>query len=239
MSGLSIAKTLELHLLSSMITREEVAASCERAAELHLASVCVWPVHVATASTALAGSDTRTCAAIGYPWGHEHVETRLVSIERALVDGAAELAVALDHSALLAGDVDRARSELDRLLSSTWWTSLVSSRGRGELSICIETMLLDVDALRPLLAAMHDSPAGFLRTGSGHHARTVTEDHVRHLRELLPADIGITAVGGVATLGDALGMAAAGAVRVGTASAVAVLEQERRAAAARRSGQVR
>jgi deoxyribose-phosphate aldolase len=57
----------------------------------------------------------------------------------------------------------------------------------------------------------------------------VTEQHVRGLREHLPPDIAIVAVGGVATLEDAESLVAAGAVRVGSGSAVTIIGQERHA----------
>jgi dihydroorotate dehydrogenase len=58
---------------------------------------------------------------------------------------------------------------------------------------------------------------------------------VRSLREHLPADIAIIAVGGIATLEDATDLVTAGAVRVGSGSAVAIIDQERHAREVRHS----
>lgn len=227
MSGISLAKTLELHLLQPLVTREQVRAGCERAAAAHLAAVCVWPAHVDLARTQLAGSDTRVRAAIGFPYGQDAAATKLAACDRALTDGAHELALMLDHSALGAGgDPAAARAELDRMLEHAWWSGLNAARGRAELTIVLETMLLEIDQLTPVLERLRESPAGFLQTGSGHQPRAVTEQHVRSLRDHLPADIAIVAVGGVATLDDARGLVAAGAVRIGSGSAVAIIEEE-------------
>lgn len=230
MSGISLAKSLELHLLQPLVTRAEVRAGCERAGAAHLASVCVWPAHVALAAEVLDGSDTRVRAAVGFPYGQETAPIKLAACDRALADGASELAVMLDHSALGAGgDAAAASEELDRILGHAWWSALNAARGRAELTLVLETMLLDLEQLAPLLERLHDSPAGFLQTGSGHQPRAVTEQHVRLLRERLPADIAIVAVGGVATLEDANDLVAAGAVRVGSGSAAAIIDQERHA----------
>jgi deoxyribose-phosphate aldolase len=231
MSGISIAKSLELHLLQPLVTREEVVAACERAGAAHLAAVCTWPVHVPLAAQVLAGSDTRIRAAIGFPYGQDHVDVRIAACDRAIRDGAHELAVMLDHSLVEdeAAGPEALAAEVDRLLGHAWWSSLNSARGRGELSVVLETTMLELAQLRPVLERLHDSPAGFLQTGSGHQARAVTERHVRELRELLPHDIAIVAVGGVATFGDAEAMLAAGAVRVGSGAAVAIVDQERHA----------
>lgn len=230
MSGISIAKSLELHLLQPLVTRQEVRAACARAAEAHLASVCVWPAHVALAAGELAGSDTRVRAAIGFPYGQEAAATKLVACDQALADGAHELAVMLDHSAFgIDGDPSAALAELDRILGHAWWSSLNAARGRAELTIVYETTMLDLDELGPVLARLGESPAGFLQTGSGHQPRAVTEQHVRSLRERLPADIAIVAVGGIATLEDASALVSAGAVRVGSGSALSIIQQERHA----------
>lgn len=230
MSGISIAKSLELHLLQSLVTRDEVRAGCLRAREAHLATVCVWPAHVALAAAALTGSDTRVRAAIGFPFGQDAAETKLAACDRALGDGASELAIMLDHSALGAGgDPVVARAELERVLGHAWWSALNSARGRAELTIVLETTMLDLEHVQPVLERLHDSPAGFLQTGSGHQPRAVTEQHVRELREHLPSDIAIVAVGGIATLEDAEALVAAGAVRVGSGSAVTIIAQERHA----------
>lgn len=226
MSGISVAKSLELHLLQPLVTREEVQAACRRAADAHLASVCVWPVHVRLAAEVLAGSDTRIRAAIGFPYGQDHVDVRVAACDRAIDDGAHELAVMLDQS--LVGP--RALvGELDRLLGHAWWSSLSSARGRGELTIVLETTMMNPETLTPALERLRESPAGFLQTGSGHQPRAVTEQHVRELRELLPHDIAIIAVGGIATYADAETMLAAGAVRVGSGTAVGIVDQERHA----------
>ena len=235
MSGISIAKSLELHLVRPLITREEVLAGCAQAAESHLAAVCVWPTHVAAAASALAGSDTRIRAAIGFPYGQDAPSTKLVACQRALADGAHEVAVMLDHS-VLGSPVDAATSameELERLLEHAAWSSLTASRGRAELTIVLEAMLLAPDVMAPLLSRMHDSPAGFIQTGTGHQPRAVTEQDIRALRELAPADIAIVAVGGVATLEDAESLIVAGAIRVGSGSATLILDQERRSRGAR------
>jgi deoxyribose-phosphate aldolase len=103
----------------------------------------------------------------------------------------------------------------------------VTTRGRGNLTLVAETTMYDCAELAPLFRRLHDSGVDFLQTSSGHQTRAVTEQHVRELRELLPVDIAVKAVGGVHNLDDAVGLLASGAVRVGSGSAVAIAQQER------------
>lgn len=235
MAGLSIAKSLELSLVAPTVTHDDVRSGCALATEAHLAAVTVFPVHVRLAAELLAGTDTRVVAAIGFPYGQDVVATKLRAIEVARSDGADELAVMLDHSALASADAEAARVELERVLSSAFWSSLVTTRGQGHLTIVVETMLLDLDMLAPLWPALHESAASFLQTSAGFQGRAITGDHIRRVRELLPADIQVKAVGGIATLEDAVGLINAGAVRIGSGSAIAIAGQEVRA---RATGQV-
>ncbi len=227
MTGLSIAKSLELHLVHPGLTRDDIRHACEAAHAAHLAHVTVLPVHVDTAVRELAGSDTRVCAAIGYPWGHETLVTRLGAIDQSRDAGAHGVAIALDHSALLEGDSVRAHTELAVILERAAWASLVTTRGQGTLTIVAETQLVDPQVMRPLFAQLHESPVAFVQTASGVGAEAVTEDHVRMMRSLVPSDVGVVAVGLVGTLEDARGLLNAGAVRIGSRSALAIAARER------------
>lgn len=228
MSGLSIAKSLELTLLRATITDHDVRSGCELAGEHHLAAVCVYPVHVELAAQVLAGSDTRVCAAIGFPFGQESAAARLVSIDQAQRDGADDVAIMLNHFALAAGDVDRVCAEVDRICASNVWSSLTNARALGDLTLVVESTLYDCASLDVLWQRLHETPVGFLQTSSGYQPRAVTEDHVRAMRELLPEGVAIKAVGGVATLAEAMELLAAGAVRVGSGSAIAIAQEELR-----------
>lgn len=223
----SIAKSLELQLLRTGITHEEVGAGCARAAAAHLAAVCVHPVHVGRARAALRASDTRVCAAIGFPGGQDVVETRRDAATRAAREGAHELAIMLDHSVLRAGDAVAIVEELAVLLGAVSRQALESGRASGHVTIVVETMLIDLVTLAPLFEQLHESPAGFVQTSTGAQPRQLTEEHVRRLRQALPSDIGIKAVGGISDHGHAVDLIAAGAARVGTGSAIAIVEQER------------
>ena len=234
MSGISLAKSLELNLAQPFVTADEVTLASQRAADNHLACVIVWPAHVALVARALEGSDTRVRAAIGFPHGYDVVDVKIAACDRAIADGAHEVAIMLDHTSLgHGGDSAPARAELDRLLGHAWWRSIASARGRAEATIVLETMSVDPYVLSSVLPHLASTVAGFVQTGSGTSGIGVTDEHVRHLRELLPDDIAIIAAGGAGDIDDAHALINAGAVRLASTSALTILEQERHA---RRSG---
>ena len=226
MTGLSIAKSLELHLLQPLATRDDVAAGCERARELHLAAVVVAPSHVRVAVETCRDSDVRVCAAIGFPSGHDVIETKLRAVEIAASHGADEISVVLDQSLLAGGDISAARRELAALLASSYWSSLTSTRGTGLLTMVVESQLIDLRQLEPLLADLADSPAQFVQSATGSQPRLETDDHIRALRAVTPPDIGIKAVGGIVSCADANSLINAGATRVGSSAATAIAAEE-------------
>jgi deoxyribose-phosphate aldolase len=228
MSGVSIAKTLELLLVEPTVTGTDVDAACRRARELHLASVCVAPVHVARATSELADGDTQVTAAISFPAGHDRVEVKQLAIDLARRDGARRISVALDHSSLATGDVTAAQAELRALLAHEHRAVLGGVVADPYLTVVLETMQYDLESLAPLFDAFHESSIGFVQTSTGWFNHAVTDEHIRHLRRSIPADVGIKAVGGVASLEDAEGLVNAGAVRIVTGSAIAIALDEKR-----------
>jgi deoxyribose-phosphate aldolase len=89
-------------------------------------------------------------------------------------------------------------------------------------------MQYDLELLAPLFDDFHESSVGFVQTSTGWFDHAVTDEHIRHLRGAIPADVGIKAVGGVASLEDADGLVNAGAVRIVTGSAIAIALDEKR-----------
>ena len=100
------------------------------------------------------------------------------------------------------------------------------ARGQVLVKAIIEAPLLDEARVRMACKIIADAGADFAITRSVLGTPVVLED-VELLRESLPDHIGVTASGGVRTVLDVQAMIAAGAARVGTASAVDVLEQIR------------
>jgi deoxyribose-phosphate aldolase len=228
MTGLSIAKSLELLLVEPTVTGDDVDAACVHARDLHLAAVCVAPVNVQRAVSALAGTATQVCCVISFPAGHDRVETKLFAVDLARQDGAHRITIALDHAALAAGDVGRVRAEVRAILAHERRAELGAGGGDPYLTVAFETMQHDLERLQLLLDEMHDTGIGFVQVSTGWSGHAITDEHVRRLRDALPDDVGIKAVGGVSTLEDAVGLVNAGAVRVVTGSAIAIALEERR-----------
>jgi deoxyribose-phosphate aldolase len=91
------------------------------------------------------------------------------------------------------------------------------------LKVIVECGHLE-DKLKKLACKIvEDAGADFIETSTGWSAAPATLYDVELLRDMLPESIGVKAAGGIDSAEDAEAMIAAGAGRIGTANAVAIL----------------
>lgn len=220
-----LSKTLDHTVLAPETTREDIERACERARVVHVAAVCARPRYTRVVAERLRGSDVRTCAVIDAP-GARGARHQIALAERAVCDGADELDVPINLAALRAGAFGVARDELVQLVRAVRTRAANDARGQVLVKAIIEAPLLDEALVRMACKIVADAGADFAMTCSGLGTPVAVED-VELMRESLPDHIGVTASGGVRTVSDVQAMISAGAARVGTASAVDVLEQIR------------
>lgn len=228
MSGVSIAKSLDLQLLNPVITTEDVLALCNRAANMHLASVCVWPAHVSYAAKELAGTDTRVRAAIGFPYGTDTTKVKMLAADDALKNGANDLLIALNQADLTTLSTSKTSlNEVIAVISHSSWVNLRVGKNSGSLSIALDIASIDLDTTKPLFELLEDSSIEFLQTSSGFNRYAVQDHHIRKLRELLPNEVSIIAAGGVSDIRHAKDLINAGAVRISSSSALTIISSEK------------
>lgn len=219
-----LSKTLDHTVLAPDTDVAEIEAACDMAVQYHFAALCALPEFVPLIADRLRGTDVKTCAAIGYPDGTGGI-ANLRAAEQAVTDGANELDVVMNVPAMLAGQFTLVRDELVRIVRAV--RSRAANNGRGDVivKVIIEAPLLDDKLVRLACKIVDDAGADFAITSTGYDGRLATTHDVEVMRDALPERVGVQAAGGVAALEDVQAMISAGAARVGTDSAVAVLEE--------------
>ena len=216
-----LAKTIDSTLLDPRAGAEEVEDVCLRARELHLASLCVLPKHVAAAAGHLRGSDVKVCAVVGYPEGAAAAKTKIAEAERCLDEGAGELEFALNIRAMLACDFTLARDELTAFARTVRMRTANGGRGSVVLKAIIGTGQLDDKRKKLACKIIELAEVDFAQTSA--NGAPVTVHDVELLRDYLPESVGVKASGGVETLEDVLALINAGAGRIGSPSAPEIL----------------
>jgi deoxyribose-phosphate aldolase len=217
-----LAKTLDHTLLDPDATAEQLERVCAEARQHHLAAVCVLPRFVHAAAEHLHGCDVKVCAVIGVPHGDEPSKTKIALAERCAADGAGEVEIVLNVGAMLAADVLGVRDELAALVHAVRMKSVNSGKGHVLVKVALETAHLDDKRIRLACRLVAAAGADFAATSTGYDGAAPVAD-VELLRESLPDGVAVKASGGIDTLADVEAMVDAGAARVGTTRAAAIM----------------
>jgi deoxyribose-phosphate aldolase len=218
-----LSKTID-QTLPEDATPEFVEDVCRRARQLHVVSVCVLPAHVRAAADELRGSDVKLCALVGFPSGRAEPSVKIAEGRQAITDGAVELEFVINVRALRGGDARLVRDELVSFVRTMRMRSTNGGRGAGLLKAVVGTAHLD-DKLKKLAAKIVElAEADFAQTATGYGTAAATVHDVELLRDCLPETVGVKASGGIETLDDVLAMTNAGAGRIGSSSAIQILE---------------
>jgi deoxyribose-phosphate aldolase len=217
-----LAKTIDQTLLDARASRREIEETCLRVRELHLASVCVLPLHVAAAAELLRNSDVKVCAVVGYPEGAEAPKAKIAEAERCLDEGAGELEFALNVAAMLANDFALVRDELTAFAGTIRMRTANGGRGAVVLKAIIGTSRLDEKRKKLACRIVERAEVDFVQTSANGAPATIHD--VELLRDCLSESVGVKASGGLETLDDVLAMVNAGAGRIGSPLAMTIMD---------------
>ena len=213
---MDIASYIDHTGLSPTLHKEAVRIMCDEALEHGFASVCIPPYFVKNAMKYLDGRRMKISTVVGFPLGFAATFAKMDEIKKVVDDGASEIDAVINLSALTEHDYVYLKNEIDSL------TQITHLHGK-QIKIILETALLNGDQLERLCALCTQSGVDFVKTSTG-YAGGATPDVVRQMRSLLPPEIKIKASGGIKTRQQALALIDAGADRLGTSSAFAILE---------------
>ena len=216
---MKLAALLDHTLLRPDCTEAQVVQLCQEARIHGFASACVPPCYVPLAARELSGAGVAVCTVIGFPLGYNSPRVKFREAEIALAEGATELDVVLNISALKSGQYDAVRAEIEDL------TDLAEVRD-ALLKVIIETALLTEEELETAARLCAEAGAHFVKTSTGFASRGASVADVELLRRVLPPHVRIKASGGIRTRSQALALLAAGADRLGTSNSLAILQED-------------
>jgi deoxyribose-phosphate aldolase len=218
------AKMLDYTLLRPQATRNDVIRYCEEAKRHHFASVCVFPFWAPLVARQLHGSDVKTCTVIGYPFGASGRTVKLFEARYAITNGASELDIVMNISALKSGEMGIVEREIGEILGSTQMQGLTADAKRTLTKVIIETAYL-TDREKILASEIiRDAGADFIQTSTGTAPTGATVEDIRLIRNTVGSGVGVKAAGGIRDVEQALAMLNAGANRIGASNAVGIAD---------------
>ena len=211
-----LASAIDHTLLKPDATAQHIDVLCAEAVEHSFASVCILPWHVRRAAAATAGSSVAVCTVVGFPLGGTYAEIKVAEAMRSMDDGAQEIDMVTNVTALKSGDVDAVLHDVRSVVTA------VHAR-RGIVKVIIETCLLTDEEKRRMCSIVTQAGADFIKTSTGFSTGGATVADVMLLRDHVGPGVRVKASGGIREVGTAMSMLAAGASRLGTSSGVAII----------------
>lgn len=203
--------------LRPQATREDIILLCKQAAHYQMAAVCVQPYRAALAHEILDKTSVNVCTVIGFPLGAGGMETKVYQAQESLRHGANELDMVINLGALKDQDDKTVKSEIEQILCLKQDYSFI-------LKVIVETALLSQQELVDMTCLLNDIGADYIKTSTGYSSRGVSLEDIKCIAEHRAPHLKVKASGGIRSLDFALDLIEAGADRLGSSSAVAILE---------------
>lgn len=218
---MNIAQYIDHTILKPTTTIGEIEQLCSDALQYNFKAVCVPPFYVKAARQLLHGAPVKVATVIGFPFGYEGTESKLVAIRQALSDGADELDIVHNLAALKNEDWDYLAKEIALCLQPIRLADKV-------IKVIIESGILTETEIVKSCALYAKHKVDFVKTSTGYAEKGASIEAVKLMRSHLPETIEIKASGGIRTLEALQEYVAAGATRIGTSSGVQISKEAKK-----------
>lgn len=213
-----LAKMIDHTLIKPTSTRDHVIELCEEAKRYNFGCVCVNPVYVSLAVQLLRGTDVKVSSTVGFPYGSTLPEVKAFEAKRSFENEAQEIDMVMNIGALKSKKYETVRKDIKAVVN------LKRSFSDIVVKVIIETGYLTDEEKVMACKIVKEAEADFVKTSTGIVGGATVED-VRLMREAVGEKMGVKAAGGIRTLKQASAMIEAGANRIGTSTAVAIIKE--------------
>lgn len=221
MDAKGIATAIDQTLLKPTVGFNEAAEWMEANRDFGFATLCVAPFLVPLAAQRLAGTCTEVCSVAGFPLGYALTETKAEEAIHLVELGCAEVDMVVNIGALLGGEDDLVRDDIEAVVNAV----AAKSGGSAIVKVILETGYLEeADVDRGSRLAV-EAGAHFVKTSTGFGPRGASVRDCEIMRAAVGPAIGVKAAGGIRDLDAALAMLEAGANRLGTSAGAEIVAE--------------
>lgn len=214
---MKLSQYIDHTILKPTTLISDIEKLCAEAKQYGFAAVCVPPNFVKKAKEFTAGSAVKVATVIGFPFGYSAVEAKIAEIVLAMVDGADELDVVINISAVKNGDWLYLADEINHIMP------IVRSKDKV-IKIIIESGVLTDEEIITCCELYGAAGIDYLKTSTGYAEKGATVEAVTLFRQHLPAHVRIKASGGIRDYAFAKQLVDAGATRLGCSAGVAIVQ---------------
>jgi deoxyribose-phosphate aldolase len=215
-----VAGLIDHTLLAPTATRSDIETVCDEAAKYHFATVCVNPTWVGLCAARLRGTGVGVCSVVGFPLGATTSDVKAYETQRAIFDGATEIDMVINVGALKSGDLRLVARDIEAVTGPCRAAGVVSK-------VIIEAVYLTDDEKVSASTLARAAGADFVKTSTGFGPGGATAADVALMRRTVGDAMGVKAAGGVRDLGSLQAMVAAGASRIGASAGVKIIQESK------------
>ena len=216
---LSINQYIDHTILKPTTLIADIEKLCNEATQYQFAAVCVPPNFIKKSKILTQGSGVKVATVIGFPFGYSAIEAKLAEVLLAIVDGADELDIVINISAIKNNDWQYLANEINHLMP-------IIIQNNKTVKIIIESGVLTDDEIIKCCQLYGVAGINYLKTSTGYAEKGATVEAVKLFRQHLPAHVQIKASGGIRDYAFAKKLIDAGATRLGCSASVAIVNGE-------------
>ena len=213
---MQINKYIDHTILKPTTLISDIEKLCAEAKEYEFAAVCVPPNFIKKAKELTKDSTVKVATVIGFPFGYSAIEAKLAEILLAIVDGADELDIVINISAIKNNDWEYLANEINHLLP-------VIKQNNRVVKIIIESGILTDDEIIKCCTLYGAAGIDYLKTSTGYAEKGASVHAVKLFKKHLPSNVQIKASGGIRDYAFAKELVDAGATRIGCSAGVAIV----------------
>lgn len=213
-----VAKTIDHSILKPDFTSADVEAGAQLALKCDTASYCIRPMDVAVAAKALAGSTVKVCTVIGFPHGSTTSATKVFETNDAIANGATEIDMVINVSALLSGDFDFVEKDIRGVVDAA------HAKG-ASVKVIFETAFLNDEQIIKACELTEKAGADYVKTSTGFASEGATTHNVALMKKTVGDRLKVKSSGGVRTLDQLIDYMDLGVTRSGCSATAQVLEE--------------
>lgn len=208
MTNAEILSHIDHTILKPDAKWDDIARICEEALTYHTASVCIPSYWVSRAKAAYPALNV--CTVIGFPLGYQPASVKQFEAAEAVSDGADEIDMVINISALKNGDDETVLREIRAVRAAC---------EEQILKVIVETCCLTQDEKVRVCRLVSEGGADYIKTSTGFGTAGAELEDIALFRANIAAQVKIKAAGGIRTREQMEAFLAAGCDRIGCSAA--------------------
>lgn len=213
---MKINKFIDHTVLSQDADEKKIDKLIAEAKEHDFASVCVNSCWTKKCAEAFKDSDVNVCVVVGFPLGAMDTKSKAFETKTAIENGADEIDMVINVGWLKSGRYSDVENDIREVKKAC---------GDKHLKVIIECCLLTDEEKVKACELSERAGADFVKTSTGFSKSGATVEDVALMRKTVGDRLGVKAAGGIRDGKTAVAMIKAGASRLGCSAGIKIIEE--------------